>query len=142
MSLPVAFWDSSALIPLCAQQLQTDRATALFATFGIAVWWATPVEILSGLTRLVRMGEITQDELIAGKQLTQIIAETWISIKPDAKIVEQACSLLEHHPLRAADALQLAAALEWCEGKPKGKVFLTFDQRLGEAAAQAGFALE
>jgi hypothetical protein len=46
------------------------------------------------------------------------------------------------HPLRAADAMQLAAALEWCEGKPKGNVFLTFDKRLSEAAGLAGFALE
>jgi predicted nucleic acid-binding protein len=46
------------------------------------------------------------------------------------------------HPLSAADALQLAAALEWCEGKPQGNVFLTFDRRLREAAGLAGFTLE
>jgi hypothetical protein len=142
MSLPLAFWDSSALVPLCIQQAQTERATALFANYGVAVWWSTPVEIISGLTRLVRMGEAGHDEFLVGKQLAQIIATTWIPVQPSLKIAAQASSLLELHPLRAADALQLAAALEWCEGKPKGKVFLSFDQRLREAAGLAGFTLE
>jgi predicted nucleic acid-binding protein len=142
MSLPVAFWDSSALIPLCSQQIQTERATGLFAVNGVAVWWATSVEIVSGLTRLRRMGEVGEDDFLAGKEILQIIAATWVSVRPSAKIASKASSLLEIYPLRAADALQLAAAWEWCEGKPKGRVFLTFDQRLGDAAAQAGFTLK
>jgi predicted nucleic acid-binding protein len=142
MSLPLAFWDSSALIPLCTQQTQSGRAEALFAKHGVVVWWSTPVEIISGLTRLVRMGEIDQDDFFAGKQQAQTIATAWVPIKPSAKIAAQACLLLELHSLSAADALQLAAALEWCEGKPKGEIFLSFDKRLREAAELAGFALE
>ena len=142
MSLPIAFWDSSALIPLCVEQKQSDRSTALFAAHGIAVWWSTPVEMISGLMRLMRMGEIGPDELLAGKQLAQTIATTWVSIQPSARIAEAACSLLESHPLGAADALQLAAAMEWCEGSQKGNVFLTFDKRLRAAAGLAGFTLE
>jgi len=61
---------------------------------------------------------------------------------PTDKLARGARNLLERYPLRAADALQLAAALEWCEGKPAGNVFLTFDRRLGEAAGLAGFTLE
>ena len=41
--------------------------------------------------------------------------------------------------LRAADSFQLAAALEWCEDAPQGRVFLTADQKLGEAALLSGF---
>ena len=107
----------------------------------VAVWWSTPVEIISGLARLVRMGEIGPDEFLAGKHLAQTIATTWVPIRPSPKIAAQACSLLELHPLSAADALQLAAALEWCEDKPKGSVFLSFDKRLREAAGLAGFTL-
>jgi predicted nucleic acid-binding protein len=69
-------------------------------------------------------------------------ANLWQVISPSAKLARDARALLEVYPLRAADALQLAAALEWCEGRPKGKVFLTFDQRLREAAGLAGFTLE
>jgi len=70
------------------------------------------------------------------------LANLWDVIKPSEKLALDARTLLERYPLRAADALQLAAALAWCEGKPKGNVFLTFDRRLGEAAGQAGFTLE
>ncbi|HUD14853.1 MAG TPA: PIN domain-containing protein [Terracidiphilus sp.] len=142
MTLPTAFWDSSALIPLCVEQKQTQRSTDLFGIYGVAVWWAAPVEIVSGLTRLARMGEIGRNELLAGKQLAQTLSLTWVSINPSAMIAAAACSLPESHPLSAADALQLAAALEWCEGQPSGKVFLTFDRRLREAATLAGFTLE
>jgi predicted nucleic acid-binding protein len=142
MSLPLAFWDSSALLPLCVKQTQTARARALFAKHGVAVWWSTPVEIMSGLTRLVRMREIGDEEFLAGKHLAQMIAANWVPVRPSENIAAKACSLLELHPLRAADALQLAAALAWCEDKPKGKIFLTFDQRLREVAGLAGFSLE
>ena len=47
--------------------------------------------------------------------------------------------LLERYDLRAADALQLAAALGWCENAPRGRVFLTADQKLREAALLSGF---
>jgi len=142
MSPPQAFWDSGALIPLCVQQLQTPRSEALFANHGVTVWWSTQVEIISGLTRLLRMREIDGTEFVDGKQVAQAMAMTWIAIKPSANIEREARALLEQYPLRSADALQLAAALEWCEGRPKGPVFLSFDQRLSEAAGLAGFTLE
>lgn len=97
---------------------------------------------MSGLARLARMGQIDHDQILAGKRIAMEVAQSWIPVGLTANIAETACSLLELYPLRAADALQLAAALEWCEGKPKGKVFLSFDQRLREAAMLAGFTVE
>lgn len=88
------------------------------------------------------MGQINHDQFLVGKQIALEIVGDWLSVGSTGSIATDACSLLELHPLRAADALQLAAALEWCEGKPKGNVFLTFDQRLREAAGLAGFTLE
>jgi predicted nucleic acid-binding protein len=76
MSLPIAFWDSSALIPLFVAQTQTERASQLFANYRVAVWWSTAVEIISGLTRLERMGEINHDEFLTGKRLAQTVAAT------------------------------------------------------------------
>jgi predicted nucleic acid-binding protein len=142
MNLLPAFWDSSALIPLCVQQTQTERATALFEDHGVVVWWSTPIEIVSGLTRLLRMREIGSNEFRAGQQLAEIIATTWRLVEPSERIAHQAKALLELYALSAADAAQLAAAMEWCEGQPKGNVFLTLDQRLREAAGLAGFTLE
>ena len=142
MLRPTAFWDSSALIPLCVLQPKTDTARRLYENYEIVVWWATQVEMISGLTRLERMGQITQEQFLVGKRIARGIVRNWRSVGSTNSLAVHACSLLELYPLRAADALQLAAALEWCEGKPKGRVFLTFDKRLGESAVQAGFTLE
>lgn len=142
MLKPVAFWDSSALVPLCIAQPQTAMSRLLYERYGIVAWWATQVEMMSGLARLDRTGQITHDRFLMGKQIALEIVRDWLSVGLTGGIALSACSLLERHPLRAADALQLAAALEWCEGQPIGKVFLTFDQRLREAAGLAGFTLE
>jgi hypothetical protein len=52
---------------------------------------------------------------------------------------EQAGRVLRLHPLRVADALQLAAALVWCQGDPIHHDFVCLDQRLREAARREGF---
>jgi predicted nucleic acid-binding protein len=54
---------------------------------------------------------------------------------------ERAVRLLISHPLRAADAQQLAAALIWCEEKPSGQDFVCLDQRLRESAEREGFGI-
>ena len=142
MLKPVAFWDSSALIPLCVTHPQTARSRLLYERYGIVAWWGTQVEMMSGLARLDRMGQLTHDRFLVGKQIALEIVRDWFSVGSTETMAGTACSLLELHALRAADALQFAAAWEWCEGQPIGKVFLTFDNRLREAAELAGFTLE
>jgi len=58
-----AFWDSSALVPLCVRQGITPRAIALYKLYDAVVWWATPVEIASALARLVRMKQLEPQRL-------------------------------------------------------------------------------
>lgn len=55
------------------------------------------------------------------------------------RVRERARRLLESHPLRAADALQLAAALIASEEEPKDLPFVTLDRRLALAAEKEGF---
>ncbi|MGH9617072.1 MAG: PIN domain-containing protein [Acidobacteriaceae bacterium] len=134
-----AFWDSSALVPLCARQPLTPRLRELYKAYQIAVWWATPVEIASALARLARMQYINARELAESKKLAANLADEWWIVQPADVLPARAVSLIERHDLRAADALQLAAALQWCENQPHGRVFLTSDQRLQEAARVIGF---
>jgi predicted nucleic acid-binding protein len=68
-------------------------------------------------------------------------AQQWIEIPPTAAVREQAYRMLRVHPLRAADALQLAAALVASEFEPRALPFVTLDSRLAEAAAREGFEL-
>jgi hypothetical protein len=55
------------------------------------------------------------------------------------RVKAQARRLLRLHPLPAADALQLGAAVEWSRGRPNGRVFHTLDARLVTAARREGF---
>jgi hypothetical protein len=98
--------------------------------------------MISGLTRLERMGKISHDQFLVSKQLALDIVRDWISAGSTERIAADACSLLELYPLSAADALHLAAALEACEHRPRGYIFITADQRLADAARQSGFSVE
>ena len=142
MSLPVAYWDSSALVVLCIPQAQTSRATSLYDKQAVVTWWATQVEMMAQLSRLEKMGQLSRDQCLAGKRLAQEIARKWISVGSSPSNAVEACSLLELYPLRASNALQLSVALEACEHKPQDYTFVTADQRLAEAARRSGFTVE
>lgn len=135
----LAFWDTSALVPLCVRQSGTPRAIALYKSYEAVVWWATPVEIASSLARLVRMKELNTNEWAKARRLVADLAASWFVIQPSDVLRERATRLVDLYDLRAADALQLAAALEWSAGVPHGKLFLATDHKLQEAAILTGF---
>jgi predicted nucleic acid-binding protein len=135
----LAFWDSSALVALCVRQSVTPRAIALYKTYEAVVWWATPVEIASALARLVRMKQLDSGEWTKARKLAKTLADSWFVIQPSDVVRSRAAQLVDRYDLRAADSLQMAAAFEWCEDTPQGRVFLTADQKLKEAALLSGF---
>lgn len=135
----LAFWDASALVPLCVRQRITPRVISLYKSYEAVVWWATPVEIASALARLARMKQLDANDWARSRRLAGDLAEAWSVIQPSDALRARAYQLLDRHDLRAADALQLAAALEWCENVPQGRVFLAADEKLREAAVLRGF---
>ncbi len=63
-------------------------------------------------------------------------------IAPTLRLRDRAGRLVAAHPLRAGDALQLAAALMWCDDAPSAATpFVCLDQRLRDAARREGFAI-
>lgn len=134
-----AFWDASALVPLCARQRITPRIVALHRVCDVVIWWATPVEMASAFARLLRMKELNSKDWAQARKLAGRLADSWSVIQPSDTLRSRALQLVERYDLRAADSFQLAAALEWCEVAPQGRVFLTTDQRLREAALLSGF---
>lgn len=134
-----AFWDTSALVPLCVRQGITPRAIALYKLHDAVVWWATPVEITSALARLVRMKQLDSSDWTKARKLAKRLADSWSVIQPSDALRAKSAQLVDRCDLRAADSFQLAAALEWCEDAPQGRVFLTADQNLREAALLSGF---
>ena len=134
-----AFWDTSALVPLCIPQVSTPRVTSLSNNFDAVVWWATPVELSGALARLERVKQIDRKDAANARQLAKGLADWWYVIDPSDALRSRAIRLVDLYDLRAADSLQLAAALEWCGDAPQGRVFLAADKRLREAALLNGF---
>ena len=135
-----AFWDTSALVPLCVSQSNTTHAIALYKRYRAVVWWTAPVEIASALARLVRMRQLSPADWAKARHLAFRLADAWSVIQPTDAVRTKAMQIIEHYDLRAADALQLAAAFEWCQDAPQGRVLLTADDKLLQAATLAGFA--
>jgi len=134
-----AFWDSSALVPLCVQQRATPAVQALGAKYRVTVWWSTPVEVRGGFSRLLRMGQLTSAEHVQAQIRLDRARSGWREVDPSKELREQAERLVDRFPVKAADALQLAAALTWCIGRPKGRVFIARDRQLLDAARELGF---
>lgn len=141
MSKITAFWDASALVPLCIHEAASRRARAYLRTFAPVVWWGSLVEIHSAICRLRSDRAISA----AGKQgavaRLHLLNRGWREILPDDSIRELATASLDKYSLRAADSLQLAASLVWCQMRPSRRTFVSGDQRLAEAADAAGFAV-
>ena len=140
-SKTLAFWDTSALNPLLVSEPTSPWARAMATQFTPVVWWATPVEIHSAIARVHRSGRF--DDLARKLALNRLaeMRRDWLDILPSDAVRDQAQALLGLYPLRAADSLQLAAALAWCRNRPTGRTFLCADTRLAEAASAAGFTV-
>jgi predicted nucleic acid-binding protein len=136
------FWDSSSLIPLI---LPEARSAALTKAFNEdrhpVIWWVTPVECQSALARVVREKHLPREQARRALERLSAIRARANEIAPSDDIRARAIHLLGVHALRAADALQLAAALAWCEGQPGGELLVCTDRRLSDAARQEGFEL-
>jgi uncharacterized protein len=136
----VRFWDTSALVPLIVQQTRSSEAIAWVAEdAGIVAWTLTQTEVLSAIRRLTREGGLTARAATEAERVTldlMIRSQVVADIEP---VKARAARLLRTHPLRAGDALQLAAALAWANDRPDRQILHTFDVRLGQAAEREGF---
>jgi uncharacterized protein len=137
-----AFWDTSALVPLCCFQPQSAQARQVGRTYSRqVVWWATVIEAVSSLNRLNRNGSLTVDESRQAFARLDYLRRCWNEIQPTEEVRDRAERLLRIHKLRAADALQLAAALVWCEDRPRGRTLIGADEILSQAADAEGFTV-
>lgn len=136
----VRFWDTSALVPLLVEEATSQSCRSLLQDkLPMVVWALTRTELSSALWRRARAGDIRQvDVPIALKRLAAL-ATRWNEVTDLDLVRDRADRLLAVHPLRAADALQLAAALVVCEERPKGRDFITSDGALASCAQAEGF---
>lgn len=136
------FWDSSAIIRLCVTEKATDKMKRLSGSDeDIIVWWATRVECLSALSRRRREGSLPTDAELKAKAVLFALAKEWSEVQPSEVLRGRAERILVLHPLRTADAFQLAAALVWAQESPRGLELVSLDQHLCEAAYKEGFTV-
>jgi predicted nucleic acid-binding protein len=137
------FWDSSAIVPLTVAEASTEALLATAAQDPVmCVWWATEIECVSALSRLEREGALTAGAITTALERLDRLAEGWNEVQPIAALRGTARRLLRVHALRAADSLQLAAAVIASEGLPASLNVVTLDERLATAARREGFPVE
>lgn len=134
------YWDASALASLCVQEQETASLRRLVEG-GIVTWAVSRVEIASAIERRSRDGRLAPEARLRAIAALGELADAWTEIQPIAPVCERALRLLAIHPLRAADAMQLAAALVAVSDQPRGHGFVCTDRRLREAASREGFRI-
>lgn len=140
------FWDASAILPLLAEEpIDANPHDTLMSALDedpvMLVWWASSTECTSALARRRREESLDDAAIRQAEARLRLLAGGWHEILPTRVLRNLAERMLRVHPLRAADALQLAAAVVAAEQDPASLPFVSLDERLNAAAAREGFPL-
>jgi predicted nucleic acid-binding protein len=133
------FWDSSALVALLISEADSHaRLEHMRADPQMAVWWASPVEIESALQRRLREASLDVEAARLARERLADLSRGWYEVHPHPGLRKLALRLLRTHSLRAADSLQLAAALTLESAGVPNLSFACADVRLATAAEAEG----
>jgi hypothetical protein len=134
------FWDSSAILPLLVLEQQSDYCVESFSQdSNVLVWAMTKIEVFSALCRRLRDRSLKQESFDMAVHRMHDFFENVYEIVGIPRVKDRALRLLRVHPLRAADSLQLAAALVATEENTARLPIMCFDERLTTAAKLEGF---
>lgn len=134
------YWDASALVPLVVEESATARAREWLERDPAIVTWAwTRVELVGAVERRARDGRLSRTDRRRYLDGFAELAELCDEVVDVPAVRSRAVALLARHPLRAADAAQLGAALLVSDGDPASLEFVCLDERLAEAAEREGF---
>ncbi|MGH8197988.1 MAG: type II toxin-antitoxin system VapC family toxin [Steroidobacteraceae bacterium] len=135
------FWDSSAIVPLILADSPVSAVIGIAEESPMCVWWATIVEAVSAIARRERAGALTGAQVDHCLSRLTELSDSWMEVPPSDALRDSAQRLLRIHALRAADSLQLAAALATSEGQARSVEFVSRDVRLTEAASREGLTV-
>lgn len=128
------------MVPLIVKQrISVTVAALLQEDDAMHTWWGTWIECAVGLSRLKRENRLDEESKGKARARLDRLASGWTEVRPTDDLRLLASLLSKYHPLKAADALQLAAALRWCEGDTEGSSFVCLDNQLRRAAYDEGF---
>ena len=136
------YWDSSALVALFVQQTATNEMRRLYSQDpSVVTWTLSEIEIFSALCRLERDGDLDPDGFQRAVERLDELVQAVDTVNAFDAVKVRARRLLRTHVLRAADALQLGAALICTSDDPSRCPFVCLDDRLAAAARREGFAV-
>ena len=134
------FWDTSAIIPLWLAEQGSPRAKAWYRNDpDVIVWTLTRVEVFSALARRRREAPVATSRLLTVRRDFLRAWERWSEVTAIEIVRRHAERIVETYPLRAADALQIGAAVIAVEDNPPAMGFVTFDENLAHAAEREVF---
>jgi hypothetical protein len=130
-------------VPLVIEEERTQAMRAHLREDPSIITWAwTRVELTSAIERRRRAGAISLIERRGALDGIALLTEKWDEVTDLIPVRTRANFLLALHPLRAADAGQLAAALLVADQGLPGLGFVCLDQRLARAADLEGLRVQ
>jgi predicted nucleic acid-binding protein len=118
--------------PIIREILAADR--------NVIVSFLTPLEITSAIWRKSRETQDDEARRESEQRVHDLLDPHWTVVDEIEPIARIARRLLTQHPLRTADAINLAAAIH-IAGDSRALSFVTNDKRLKSAAQSEGFPI-
>jgi hypothetical protein len=144
------FFDSSALVKRYVHEtgsVWVRDTTAGASGHLIHLSLLTTAEIASALARRQREGSLSalERDRLFGTFLVDC-ARSYLLLRVEEDIIQRAVSLLRRYPLRTADAIQLATAIELSQTLQEAQlgpaIVVSADDRILEAAPHEGLPTE
>ena len=139
------YLDTSTLIKLYVEEEGTAALLDLTEAFGdgpIIILDVSLLEARSAIRRREGEGDISgPDANRILKQIDEDRSSLYLVQPSSSAVIEEAARLLDSHPLRTYDALQLAGCLTDGHSVPAPLTFVCADRRLCQAAGFEGLTI-
>lgn len=133
------YWDSSAIVPLLHDEPASEAVRRwLREDPSVATWGLTRIEVAAAIERHARARGLDAAARKRALALLDGLTASWREVVDLAAVRSRALQFVARHPLRAADAAQLAAALLLAGPDPRALAFACLDRRLADAAEREG----
>jgi predicted nucleic acid-binding protein len=138
----VRYWDASAIVPLVIEEAGSDLVRRWARDDDqIVTWCLTRLELAGAVERRARQGALGPAARRTVLRRFEELAAAWDEVVEMLPVRDRGLALLVRHPLRAADAAQLAAAQLAAEDNPRALPFVCLDRALAAAADREGFCV-
>lgn len=135
------YFDASALAKRYVREKGSAKVRRLLSSDVFVTSRLSTLEIASALMRRSREGSISNAERDRAFAALEADMASMLFVELTPEVGARARTLLQRHPLRAGDAIQLASCLFLQEELGEEALFVVFDDRLAAAVRAEGVAV-